>query len=293
MYTRMLVPLDGSETAETVLPYARTLARTLKIPVDLIKVIEIHTHGAAEKNRYLDMLIKDAVRNSQEYLNRIAKTFSVASVKCAVEKTASEEVIIANAALDNNLIVMSTHGRSGVKRWLLGSIAEKVLHGASNPILLVRATENAKKEGEVALSRVIVPLDGSERAEAVLPIVVELATAINLKVILLRSYSLKQLIYNYGVPNLDELEAELKTQAISYLDSKVRQLKSEGLVDVSPLASEGEAAETIIELASGAPNSLIAMCSHGRSGVRRWVLGSVTEKVVRHSDDPVLVIRAE
>jgi nucleotide-binding universal stress UspA family protein len=293
MYTRMLVPLDGSETAETVLPYARTLARALKIPVELMEVIEIHTHGAAEKNRYLDMLIKDAVRNSQEYLNRIAKTFSVASVKCAVEKTTSEEVIIANAALDNTLIVMSTHGRSGVKRWLLGSIAEKVLRGASNPILLVRATEKAKTEGDVALSRVIVPLDGSERAEAVLPIVVELAKAINLKVILLRSYSLKQLIYNYGVPNLDELEGESKTQAISYLDSKVRQLKSEGLVDVSPLASEGEAAETIIELASGAPNSLIAMCSHGRSGVRRWVLGSVTEKVVRHSDDPVLVIRAE
>lgn len=291
MYTRMLVPLDGSETAETVLPYARTLARTLKIPVELMEVIEIHTHGAAEKNRYLDMLIKDAVRNSQEYLNRIAKTFSVASVKCAVEKTTS--VIIANAALDNTLIVMSTHGRSGVKRWLLGSIAEKVLRGASNPILLVRATEKAKTEGDVALSRVIVPLDGSERAEAVLPIVVELAKAINLKVILLRSYSLKQLIYNYGVSNLDELEGESKTQAISYLDSKVRQLKSEGLVDVSLLASEGEAAETIIELASGAPNSMIAMCSHGRSGIRRWVLGSVTEKVVRHSDDPVLVIRAE
>lgn len=70
------------------------------------------------------------------------------------------------------------------------------------------------------------------------------------------------------------------------------QLKSEGLVNVFPLASEGEAAETIIELARGAPNSLIAMCTHGRSGVKRWVLGSITEKVVRHSGDPVLVVRA-
>jgi nucleotide-binding universal stress UspA family protein len=88
------------------------------------------------------------------------------------------------------------------------------------------------------------------------------------------------------------LKAESKKDAVSYLDNKVQQLRNQGLNDVTPLASEGEAAETIIELARRSPNSLIAMCTHGRSGVMRWMLGSVTEKVVRHSGDPVLVIRA-
>jgi nucleotide-binding universal stress UspA family protein len=294
MYTRMLVPLDGSETAEKVLPYARTLSKSLNISVELLGVIEISRYVSAERTVYLDTLIDAAIRRNQEYLNRIAKTFPDASVKCTVEGGAPGEIIITKAADKGTLITMATHGRSGLKRWLLGSIAEKVLRGTSNSVLLVRASEEAKTGDEVTPNRAIVPLDGSELAEAVLPTVVELAKAISLKVILLRSYSVKHVIYSYEdyIPDLDELEAESKREAISYLDGITRLLKEKGVVNVSPLASEGEAAETIIELASGAPNSLIAMCSHGRSGVNRWVLGSITEKVIRHSSNPVLVVRA-
>jgi nucleotide-binding universal stress UspA family protein len=103
------------------------------------------------------------------------------------------------------------------------------------------------------------------------------------------------MIYRFEdyTPDLDELKHELKWEAMSYLDDQVSQLNGKGLVHVFPFVTEGDAAETIIELAKGAPNSWIAMCTHGRSGVKRWVLGSVTEKVVRHSGNPVLVIRAK
>ena len=292
----MLIPLDGSQTAEKVLPYARRLARSLIIPVELIAVTEIVTLTLG-KAQYLDTLVDAAILRNQEYLQKIARTFTGVSVDYTVEGGAPDEVIIMKAAVDKGtLITMATHGRSGVKRWLLGSVAEKVLRGSSNPLLLVRGDEEAKTKGEVTLSQIIVALDGSELAEAVLPSVAELAKAINLKVILLRSYTLPPIIGGYGayIPdlNLNALKAESKKDAVSYLDSKVQQLKSQGLDDVTPLASEGEAAETIIELARRSPNSLIAMCTHGRSGVMRWMLGSVTEKVVRHSSDPVLVIRA-
>jgi len=90
-----------------------------------------------------------------------------------------------------------------------------------------------------------------------------------------------------------DTDAESKQEATSYLDGWVERLKRDGFADVVPVVSEGEAAETIIEFAKGAPNSLIAMCTHGRSGVKRWLLGSVTEKVIRHADDPVLVIQAQ
>jgi len=292
----MLIPLDGSQTAEKVLPYARRLARSLIIPVELIAVTEIVTLTLG-KAQYLDTLVDAAILRNQEYLQKIARTFTGVSVDYTVEGGAPDEAIIMKAALDKGtLITMATHGRSGVKRWLLGSVAEKVLRGSSNPLLLVRGDEEAKTEGEVTLSQIIVALDGSELAEAVLPSVAELAKAINLKVILLRSYTLPPIIGGYGayIPdlNLNALKAESKKDAVSYLDSKVQQLKSQGLDDVTPLTSEGEAAETIIELARRSPNSLIAMCTHGRSGVMRWMLGSVTEKVVRHSGNPVLVIRA-
>jgi len=292
----MLIPLDGSNIAEKVLPYARALARSLKIPAELMAVTEILTLTAG-KAHHLDTLVDAAILRNQEYLQKISQTFTGVSVDYTVEGGAPEEAITMKAALDKGtLITMATHGRSGVKRWLLGSVAEKVLRGSSNPLLLVRGDEEAKTEGEVTLSQIIVALDGSELAEAVLPSVAELAKAINLKVILLRSYTLPPIIGGYGayIPdlNLNALKAESKKDAVSYLDSKVQQLKSQGLDDVTPLTSEGEAAETIIELARRSPNSLIAMCTHGRSGVMRWMLGSVTEKVVRHSGNPVLVIRA-
>ena len=295
MYTRMLVPLDGSETAEKVLPYARALARSLKIPVELLAVIDIGLYASGERARYRDTLLDAAIRRNQVYLQRVAKTFQGAGAEWTVEGGAPEEAVITKAAENKGtLIAMATHGRSGLKRWLLGSIAEKVLRGTGDPVLLVRANEEAKTEGEATPNRIIVPLDGSELAESVLPTVVELAKALKLKIVLLQACSGKAIVSGYEnyLGDLNEIEAVLKKEASSYLDSRVEQLKREGLADVLPIVSEGEAAETIIELAKGAPNSFIAMGSHGRSGVRRWVLGSVTEKVVRHADNPVLVIRA-
>lgn len=294
MYTRMLVPLDGSKTSEKVLPYARALAKNLKTPVELLAVIDLDRYASGERARFLDALIDAAVRRNEEYLQRVAETFQGTRAEWTVEGGVPEETIITKAAEnDGTLISMATHGRSGLKRWLLGSVAEKVLRGASNAVLLVRVNEEAKAEGEATPSRIIVPLDGSELAESVLPTVVELAKALKLKVVLVESYRVNAILYGYenALPELNEFNEELKKAAAGYLDGWVEQLNRGGLTDVVPIVSEEEAAEIIIKLANGAPNSLIAMCSHGRSGVRRWVLGSVAEKVIRHAANPVLVMR--
>ncbi len=296
MYTRMLVPLDGSKTAENALPYARSLAKTLKIPVKLLGVIEVSHYTSSARASYLDTLVDAAIRRNQEYLQRVAMTFPGAKVEYTVEGGLPEEIIITKAAeKKGTLITMATHGRSGLDRWLMGSVAEKVLRGADSPILLVRATEDAKSEGEIMPDRIIVPLDGSQIAEAVMPIVEGFAKAAKLKVALVRAYSAAPIMYSAShedfLDDLNQVLAELKSAATSYLHHTAEQLKSKGLADVVPIVSEGEAAETIIELARGAPNSLIVMCTHGHSGVKRWVLGSVTEKVVRHGGNPVLVIR--
>jgi len=139
----------------------------------------------------------------------------------------------------------------------------------------------------------MVPLDGSALSESVLPYVVELAKAFHAKVTLLQSYSLREVIFSFEqyTPDLDELKGELKWEAMSYLDEKVAELKSRGLVDVICSVTEGDAAETIIEMGQGAPNTLIAMWTHSGSTIKRWVLGSVTEKVLRHANNPVLTIR--
>ena len=86
--------------------------------------------------------------------------------------------------------------------------------------------------------------------------------------------------------------AELRAETLPYLEKKAAELKSKGLVKVSLVAKEGLAADEIISIARQTPDNLIAMCTHGRAGVTRWMLGSVTETVVRHSGNPVLVLRA-
>ena len=95
------------------------------------------------------------------------------------------------------------------------------------------------------------------------------------------------------MPNYDALLTMVREEAGAYLEEKVNELKQNGIEKVSSILLVGSGADEIIDLARGTPDNLIAMCTRGRSGVERWVLGSVTEKVVRHSGDPVLVVRAE
>ena len=297
MYRRILVPLDGSPVAEQVLPYARYLAGKLKIPVDLLVVVDVvGMIGSMEASnaRNLDAFIAENVHRSKAYLEKISETFTDVASSHMVMKGKPEEVVIEKAASDRDmLIAMATHGRSGVDRWLLGSVAEKVLRGATNPLLLVRATKDGKSEGEKIIKRLIVPLDGSPLAEKVLPHVTALAKEMAFETVLLRAYNLRQVISTFEdyIPDWDLLEAEAMGEATNYLNGKVQELKGQGLIEVSSRISEKETAQEIIDLATE-PNSLIAMCTHGRSGLKRWVLGSVTEKVVRHSNSPVLVIPA-
>jgi nucleotide-binding universal stress UspA family protein len=298
MYTRILIPLDGSKTAEKVLPYARFIAGALKLPIELLAVVDIvemATHVFADRARYLDTMIEDSVRNSEHYLRGIACTFP-SGTKCTVEKGKAEQVIIETAAADKGtLVTTATHGRSGINRWLLGSVAEKVLRGGTNPMLLVRATEEGKTDGVMALKSIVVPLDGSELAEGVLPTVAELAKTLKLAVVLYRAYSIPTGTYaggeDYYAVNYEKLLTAMREEAVDYLEKKTEAVKKLGIANVSYVAKEGFAADGIISLARRSPENLIAMCTHGRSGIKRWALGSVTETVVRHSGDPVLVIR--
>jgi len=299
MFTRILVPLDGSETAEAVLPYARLLAGDLKIPVELLTVVdvtEIGRHLRSDQFTDLDALIKYQVADHEKYLGGVAQSFKGEKVSCSVDRGVTAGSIIDKARADKGtLIAMATHGRSGLTRWLLGSVAEKVLRAASNPLLLVRAGDGPATGGKATIDSVTVPLDGSELAESILAPVVELAKAVKLAVRLIRCYSVADMIYGYEdySAGLGTLREKSKEEAVEYLQARIRHLREQGLTELVPLTSEGEPGEAIIEAAKETPNSLIAMCTHGRSGVNRWLLGSITEKVVRHSGHPVLVIRAQ
>ena len=290
MYSKILIPLDGSKFAEAVLPYARVLARQLSIPVDLLYV-----HDPKEPPAFAPFM-------ANQYLMRIGESFGGAVGSLVETGHPAATIVEVAAAQPEMLIAMATHGYSGAKRWLLGSVAEKVLRAAANHILLVRPA-NGEPPTEAKLTTVVVPLDGSKLAETVLPTVSELASRLTLQVELVRVtrriYSAPPEaflpVFGANAPNLKKLWEEAHAEANGYLIEKADQLRRQGLTRVESVVLESGAdgaAAAIVDLVNKTPESLVALCTLGESGVGNWPLGSVTERVVRYTSGPVLVIRS-
>lgn len=299
MYKKILVPLDGSATAQAVLPYVEAFAAGFKSAVELLSVIDIGamiTHLAPEKMRQLDGIVATEEVKAAKYLEGVAKKFAHTETECRTVRGTAAEAILETADHERDtLVAMATHGRSGAERWLLGSVAEKVLRGTTHPLFLVRAAA-AKTSPRRIIDAIVVPLDGSPLAEQILPTVSQWARALGVEVILIRAFELPGAALVDGGPFLvdnEELREEARKEAATYLKAKEDLLVAEGVRTVSIRTIEGPAADGIISFAQTAPGALIAMTTHGRSGVQRWLLGSVTEKVVRHAADPVLLVRGK
>jgi len=299
MYKKILVPLDGSATAEAVLPYVEAFAAGFNTAVELLSVIDIGamtTHLAPDKVHHLDSIVASEEEKCAKYLDSVAKKISHSSTECRMVRGTPAEIILETTHRERDtLIAMATHGRTGAKRWLLGSVAEKVLRGTTNPLFLVRAAA-AKTAPQRIINSIVVPLDGSPLAEKILPTVIRWARALGVEVTLIRAFEFPAAAYVSSkafLPDYDAMLEDAHKEAAAYLKEKEDYLIAEGVRTVSIQTIEGPAADQIIGYAETAPGAVIAMSTHGRSGVQRWILGSVTEKVVRHAADPVLVVRGE
>lgn len=299
MYTKILVPLDGSATAECVLPLVRSLALALSLPVELMGVVE--TAGmtpSMDENKlwYLGKFIEDARHAREQYLHDARGKLAPNGVTVTVTAGLPAEAILEKGSADpDSLITIATHGRSGVNRWLLGSVAEKLLTATHNPLLVVRAPRQSAHTG--VLRSIIVPLDGSGLAEKILPHGLFLANHLHLDLHMVRVFALPVDAYLVGDGTIMTGPAEIREakrkESQAYLDGKTQELRAAGLARISATSLEGDAASEIIDLANTTADALVAMSTHGRSGIGRWVLGSVTEKVIRYGKSPVLVIRPE
>jgi nucleotide-binding universal stress UspA family protein len=296
MYSKLLIPLDGSKTAERVLPYARYLAARLKLRVELMAIIEmteLAAHAPPGRAPVYEKMVDNETARSEAYLNGVAATFGGMEVQCTVEKGRPGEVLARRSGAGSGLLMaMTTHGRSGVGRVLMGSVAEKVLRTAGST-LIVRADDETPTVLDAKFAAIIVPLDGSELAAAVLPQAAELARALGAEVILFRAYHIPYSAYadeeSLALANYDQLTVEMRDEATKYLEEKAAELRRLGVEKVSCVSREGRPADEIIALGRKTADNLIVMGSHGRSGVERWVLGSVAETVARHAAGPVLI----
>jgi nucleotide-binding universal stress UspA family protein len=282
MYANLLVPLDGTPLSEKILPDAQLLARSFGATLELLHVIE--TTDVPESGA------RDIERDARLYLERIAASLTDTPVtQCHILPGNPAEVIVDTAAADRQtLIAMATHGYSLLQRLLVGSVATKVVQVATNPVLLVPVRGETTATEPPGFENIIAPLDGSPLAEKVLPEVSALSRRLETNVILLRAYDPQ---FPGTTIRMHEVAEIVHDAAQVYLEDKVRQLRDDGLENVSCEVLRGRPAAEIAEYARATPRSLIVIGSHGHSGIGRWLVGSVTHAVMHLSDRPVLIIR--
>ncbi len=240
--------------------------------------------------RFIELRQDEAKR----YLRAIQSGFSSSQVYIetqVVVGSAARSIINFAHEKEIDLIVMSSHGRSGINRWLYGSVADKVLHNAPCAKAIIHPQVIIDP---FSIKRILVPLDGSSLAEQALEPALALAEAVSAEIVFLRARTVPQVFMQTGTgwPGLDAAMKATEQEANAYL-SGVQAAMGNRSVSTSLQETTGPAAEAIIHTADSQRVDLIVMCSHGCSGIERWVFGSVAEKVLRGANCVTLVIQGQ
>jgi nucleotide-binding universal stress UspA family protein len=310
MYRSILVPLDGSSFGEQALPLAVSIARRAGATLHLVSVhvpiAPMVEDGVASFDQRIDLAVK---RRSQVYLDKVveqvAGTAEVPLLAKVVEGPIADALCEQAAATGADLIVMTTHGRGGLARAWLGSVADDLIRRVTVPILLVRPQETAPVLAkEASLPNILLPLDGSELAEKILEPAVALGNLMDAEYTLMRvipplvigSHPLQPgpipgVEYTV-VKELRTLHEAERREADRYLEGVAGRLRKQSLRVETRVVVDDQPAPAILAEAKAFPNGLIALETHGRGGVARLLLGSVTDKVVRAATLPVLVHRS-
>lgn len=292
MFDRLLVPLDGSPAAEAALAYAEL------IPGRAVRLLAVVAEDDAPDltwpvaPRYDEWRAAETTR-LETYLARVGEPLGRQGrqVTCRVEEGDPADRIV-EAAAEADLIVMTTHGRGGGSRALFGSIADRVVRHAPAPVLVVRGGD--RPVTPPPLTRIVVPLDGSALSECALIPAVDLADDLGVPLHLVRTLDVDRLretvrAGTYAATAYARSLDEVRAAVADYLRAHELRLRGRDLRITSEVLNGAPAAE--LEALSR-PGDLIVLTTHGRSGLRRWLLGSVADKLVRHASVPVLVVRA-
>jgi nucleotide-binding universal stress UspA family protein len=298
MFERIMLPLDGSELAEIAIPYAKELAGSLGSEIVLYHVYgHEHKHQEHMHQTYLDRLV-DSIKqnvNKGEAQDR--------EIKVTTEVEAGEPAenicnIVAKKKVD--LIIMTAVSVSGHKIGkMLGSVTDHLCRTVPIPILIIRPQDIARIESKQQLiNRIFIPQDGSEPGKLALPVGTELSARLKVPITLFQMANMLR-VYDYGIGmgsggyidygKFDESEKIRVNEEILDLENKLKQT---GLDVTHKVTSGVDAAGEIMKAGKEAGADLTVMSTHGRSGIDRWALGSVTERVLRYGEMPLLLVNA-
>jgi nucleotide-binding universal stress UspA family protein len=311
----ILVPLDGSPLAEQVLPHIAVVAPLLGARVCLLHVVPTSAHITMVGDTILGFLGIDEPperydererrvweierQRAQGYLEPRAARLRAAGLDVAIAvRLGSPPETIVEAAKDwhANFIAMVTHGASGLRRWALGSVTDKVVQATTTPVLVVRGAERAR-EAPPALKRILVPLDGSSLAKQALPAAADLALHAPAELILARVVAPPTELHSgfrpldQPIPGYDDIVVRPREQAARDLEAVAANLRRENIA-ATGVVVVGHPAEAIVDEAARLGVDLIVMATHGYGGLKRWAIGSVADKVLHATNTPLVLVRA-
>jgi nucleotide-binding universal stress UspA family protein len=288
----VLVPLDGSAFSESALPAAIAVARRDDA---LLEIVSVHEDPLMLVHEFVQ-LPQDGwfERYVQEVAERVRGEAGIEVRETVLEGSPVEAIQNHAVARGVDLIVMATHGRGPMSRFWLGSTADGLIRQSTVPILLLRPREEgAGTQPDFNPRRVLVPLDGSNESEAILTQALALAGNGATQFDIVRVYPYPTGFASSYLPHTAQVNSDVfetgRTAAAEYVEEKAATLSERGISATGHIVTEREPAAGILHFAEQSGTDLIAMSTHGRGGVSRLVLGSVTDKVIRGTQIPILV----
>lgn len=301
MYHALMVPLDGSEFGRHAIPWALAVAEPAGARVDLVHVLPpLYGMGVVDETLATAEVMEAQRETAEQSLSDLANRLQIGTgvpFSAAVDDGAIPDALVRRA--DENgvdLIVMTTHGRTGFARALLGSVSDAVVRHGGRPVLLARPHRHPPEEHEpAAVSEVLILLDGTAASEAIVDHAIEVCRLTGAACTLLHVV-VPELLPTGSAPRaLADQRATVAEEQTSetYLASRAEQLRTAHVPLTTAIVRHADLAEGVLEYCASHPVSLIALATRGKGGVERAVLGSVTDALLHKTQLPILVVAAQ
>ena len=299
MFETILVPLDGSLLAECVLPHVVAIARAFNAKVILLRVLEKNrANGSAQLFDLLNWQIKKT--EAKLYLEKISARLIKSQLRIdatVLEGLVAESITEFAQSQGVKLIILSSHGRSGVTQWGISSAAQKIILGAPTSVLIVRAHQPAVSElKEQPYRQILVPLDGSQRAENALPLITMLARFHKSRIHILHVVKSPEMARHMPPAQEDvdlsnRIVARNQEEAIRYLE-QVKSRSHLDSIDVQThLITSDNAAAALHGLVEQEHIDMVALNAHGYSGNNQWPYGSMVINFILYGKVPLLIVQ--
>ncbi len=302
MFDPILVPLDGSQLAECVLPHVVAIARSFEAEVILLRMLEKNQGNASAQ---LFDLINWQINKKQAalYLEKTKERFQGSNIRV---RTAVLEGLVAEGITEYaqnqgmKLVVLSSHGHSGLSQWGISSITQKIILSAPTSVLIVRAHQHDIQAGELSANplyhRILVPLDGSQRAEHVFPIITQLAHFHKSQVHLVQVVQTPEMA-RHMPPARDDIDlsnrivARNREEAEHYLEQVKSRSYLEGIAIQTHLITSDNAAVALHQLGEQEHFDMVTLSAHGHSGKHQWPYGSMVNNFIMYGKVPLLIVQ--